>query len=83
MPRKYRILQMRVILYQQDVLRELEDELLSLDVELKTGDARLLSSRELLDAHDNYGFQNLIHRIDSALSQHGRYTCLVLLMRHT
>lgn len=72
---------MRLMLHRQDELRELEDELMSLDADSKADDSRCLTSRELDDELDPAGRKELLEKIDVKLKQYGKFpyrskTCL-------
>ncbi|KAK7710576.1 hypothetical protein SLS57_008343 [Botryosphaeria dothidea] len=68
--RRYGLLHMRLMLHRQDELRELEDELMSLDADSKADDSRCLTSRELDDELDPAGRKELLEKIDVKLKQY-------------
>lgn len=71
MCRRYGLLHTRVMLYRQDELRELENELLSLDLEdADSDDPDILKSRVRDDRRDGQERKDLINKIDRKLKEY-------------
>ena len=77
MCRRFGFLQHRVLLYRQDELRGLEEQLIKLDNEDKKAAPIALMSRALDDARYGSHRKELIQEIDYKLNQYS--SCLVLL----
>lgn len=73
MCRRYGFLHTRVLLYRQDELRELEQDLLELDEEDKDTAPQMLTSRELDDRRPNKERRDLIQKIDDKLKEYGEW----------
>lgn len=71
MCRRYGFLHSRVLLYRQDELRALEEDLLELDLEDKEADPRVHMSR-VLDDSRNDERKKLIRKIDEKLKEYGK-----------
>lgn len=61
------------MLYHQDRLRELEEELLGLDAEDADNASAYLNSRVRDDRRENQERRQLILKIDNCLSEYGLY----------
>ncbi|KAI9729941.1 MAG: hypothetical protein M1834_006138 [Cirrosporium novae-zelandiae] len=71
MCRRFGFLHTRVLLYRQDELRELEDQLICLDQEDFEENPKLLQSRALDDAQEGSFRRGLIQTIDDKLKEYG------------
>lgn len=71
--RRYGLLHARVMLYRQDELHELENELLALDAEDAEVDPRALKSRKRDDRREGQERKQLINAIDEKLKQYGQF----------
>ena len=72
MCRRFGFLQQRVLLYRQDELRDLEDQLIRLDDEDLEENPKALKSRKLDDAREGSYRRGLIQLIDDKLEEYGR-----------
>ncbi|KAL9117703.1 MAG: hypothetical protein Q9187_005760 [Circinaria calcarea] len=72
MCRRFGFLQQRVLLYRQDELRDLEDQLIRLDDEDRDENPKALKSRKLDDAREGSYRMGLIQHIDDKLEEYGR-----------
>jgi hypothetical protein len=70
MCRRFGFLHTRVLLYRQDELRELEDQLVRLDAEDAECEDPILTSRVLDDAQEGSGRKGLIQEIDDKLKEY-------------
>jgi len=70
--RKYGFLHNRVLLYRQDELRELENQLLDLDAEDEELDDRALRSRVRDDKREGCRRKALIQEVDDKLKEYGK-----------
>ena len=72
MCRRFGFLHTRVLLYRQDELRDLEDQLIRLDAEDKEDNPICLRSRKIDDAQEGSFRAGLIQNIDDKLREYGR-----------
>ena len=71
MCRRFGFLHQRVLLYRQDELRDLEDQLVRLDDEDKEEMPKALKSRKLDDIREGSYRRGLIQQIDEKLKEYG------------
>lgn len=72
MCRRFGFLQQRVLLYRQDELRDLEDQLIRLDDEDREENPKALQSRKLDDAREGSYRRGLIQLIDDKLEEYAK-----------
>lgn len=73
MCRRFGFLHQRVLLYRQDELRDLEDQLIRLDDEDKDDAPKALKSRKLDDVREGSYRKGLIQQIDDKLKEYGLF----------
>ena len=73
MCRRFGFLHQRVLLYRQDELRDLEDQLIRLDDEDEQEMPRALKSRKLDDVREGSYRRGLIQTIDDKLKEYGKF----------
>ena len=72
MCRRFGFLHQRVLLYRQDELRDLEDQLIRLDDEDREEMPKALKSRKLDDVREGSYRSGLIQTIDDKLKEYGQ-----------
>lgn len=81
MCRRFGFLHTRLLLYRQDELAQLENELMSLDGEDEESSPKSLVSRKLDEARQDCPRKGLIKEIDEKLKDYGRISMTAYISR--